>query len=90
MAENEKKTALDTSKETKPEKVKADKPSIWKRLGAWLKSVKSECKKVSWASWKTVQSSSIIVIVCVLIISAIIGVLDYCFSGAIVGLSRLI
>ena len=90
MAENEKKTALDTSKEAKPEKVKSDKPSIWKRLGAWLKSVKSECKKVSWAGWKAVRSNSIIVIVCVLILSAVIGILDYCFSGAIVGLSRLL
>ena len=88
MAENEKKTAPEAAKEAKP--AKADKPSLWSRLTAWFRSVKSECKKVSWASWKTVQSSSIIVIVCVLIISAIIGVLDYCFSGAIVGLSRLI
>ena len=88
MAENEKKTAPEAAKETKP--AKADKPSLWSRLTAWLKTVKSECKKVSWAGWKTVKSSSIIVIVCVLIISAIIGVLDYCFSGAIVGLSRLI
>jgi preprotein translocase SecE subunit len=88
MAENEKKTAPEAAKEAKP--AKADKPSLWSRLTAWLRSVKSECKKVSWASWKTVRSSSVIVIVCVLIISAIIGVLDYCFSGAIVGLSRLI
>ena len=88
MAENEKKTAPEAAKEIKP--AKADKPSLWSRLTAWFRSVKSECKKVSWASWKTVRSSSVIVIVCVLIISAIIGVLDYCFSGAIVGLSRLI
>lgn len=93
MAENEKKTGLDTAKETKPtkaEKAKSDKPSIWTRLGTWLKAVKSECKKISWASWKSVQSNSIIVIVCVIILSAVIGILDYCFSGAIVGLSRLI
>ena len=88
MAENEKKTAPEAAKEVKSEKV--DKPSLWSRLTAWFKSVKSECKKVSWAGWKAVKSNSIIVIVCVLIISAVIGVLDYCFSGAIVGLSRLI
>ena len=88
MAENEKKTAPEAAKETKP--AKADKPSLWSRLTAWFRSVKSECKKVSWASWKSVQSNSIIVIVCVLILSVVIGILDYCFSGAIVGLSRLI
>ena len=90
MAENEKKTAVDTSKAAKPEKTKSDKPSLWTRLTAWLRSVKSECKKVSWAGWKSVRSNSIIVIVCVLILSAVIGILDYCFSGAIVGLSRLL
>ena len=88
MAENEKKTAPEAAKEVKS--ANADKPSLWSRLTAWFRSVKSECKKVSWAGWKAVKSNSIIVIVCVLIISAIIGVLDYCFSGAIVGLSRLI
>ena len=88
MAENEKKTAPEAAKEAKP--VKADKPSLWSRLTAWFRSVKSECKKVSWAGWKAVRSNSIIVIVCVLILSAVIGILDYCFSGAIVGLSRLL
>lgn len=93
MAENEKKTGLDTAKETKPakaEKAKSDKPSVWSRISAWFRSCKSEAKKVSWASWKTVQSNSIIVIVSVIIISIVVGILDYCFSGAIVGLSRLI
>ena len=36
MAENEKKTAPEAAKETKP--------SLWSRLTAWLKTVKSECK----------------------------------------------
>lgn len=93
MAEKEKKTELETSdakkpaKETKP---KENKPSLGQRLGAWFKSVKSECKKISWASWSSVRSNSLIVIVSVIIISAVLGILDYCFSGAIVGLSRLI
>ena len=88
MAENEKKTAPEAAKEAKP--AKADKPSLWSRLTAWFRSVKSECKKVSWASWKAVQSNSIIVIVCVLIISAVVGILDYAFSGTLIGLSRIL
>lgn len=72
-----------------PRKQKSDKPSTWNRTKAWFKSVKSECKKINWASWKSVRSNSIVVIVCVVIFSAALAILDYCFSGAIVGLSRL-
>ena len=89
MADNEKKTELEQTA-PKAEKAKSDKPSIWARLGTWFKSCKSECKKISWASWKSVKSNSLVVLVCVIIFSIVLGLLDYCFSGAIVGLSRLI
>ena len=86
MAENEKKTELGKS----AEKQKSDKPSVWQRLTAWFKSLKSECKKIAWASFKSVRSNSVIVLVCVVIIAVVLGLLDYCFSSAIVGLSRLL
>ena len=82
MAENEKKTETQKApKETKP--------SAWKRLCTWFKSLKSECKKISWASWKSVRSNSIIVIVCVIIFSAVLAILDLAFNGAISGLARI-
>lgn len=84
MAENEKKVAVKT------EKPKSDKPSIWKRIGAWFKSLKSECKKISWASWKSVRTNTIIVLVCIVIFAVAIGILDYLFSGAIQGLNGLV
>ncbi len=84
MAENEKNTEV-----KKSEKAKSDKPSTWERIKTWFRSVKSECKKINWASWKSVRSNSIVVIVCVVIFSAVLAILDYCFSGAVVGLSRL-
>ena len=93
MAEKENKTELEKTEAKKPakeNKPKEDKPSLGQRFGAWFKSIKSECKKISWASWNSVRSNSIIVIISVLIICAVLGILDYCFSGAIVGLSRLI
>ena len=91
MADKEKKTAVETNeKAAKTEKVKQDKPSLWSRLSNWFKSVRSECKKICWAGWNTVRQNSIIVIVCVLICSAILGVLDFSFSQAIRGLARLI
>lgn len=88
---DEKKTELENAPEKAPKaEKKADKPSIWARLGVWYKSLKSECKKVSWASWKSVKSNSITVIVTAVIFAAVLGILDYCFSSAVVGLSRLI
>ena len=82
MAENEKKTETQKApKETNP--------SACKRLCTWFKSLKSECKKISWASWKSVRSNSIIVIVCVIIFSAVLAILDLAFNGAISGLSRI-
>ena len=89
MADNEKKTELEPAA-PKEVRAKSDKPSFWTRLGTWLKSCRSECKKISWASWKSVKSNSLVVLVCVIIFSIVLGLLDYCFSGAIVGLSRLI
>ena len=92
MAENEKKNAIEAKDAKTPKETKKTEkgPSVWKKLGVWFKSLKSECKKISWASWKCVRSNSVIVIAAVIIISIAVGILDYCFSSAIVGLSRLI
>ena len=83
MAENEKKPV-------KAAKAKSDKPSLWSRIASWFKSVKSEAKKVIWASWKSVRSNSTIVIIAVVIIAAAIGIIDFLFQNAIFGLGSLI
>ena len=93
MAENEKKNGLEKTVENMPakaEKQKSDKPSLWSRLVSWFRSLRSESKKVAWANRKTVQTNSIIVIVCVLACSIVLGILDYLFNSAIVGLGMLI
>ena len=69
---------------------KSDKPSVFKRIGAWFKSCKSEMKKIVWASPKTVLNNSITVIVTVVAVGLAIALLDYIFSAAIVGLNRII
>ena len=84
MAENEKKVV----KEKKEKKEKG--PSVFSRMGTWFRSLRSEAKKVSWASAASVRKNTIIVIVCVVILSAAIGIVDYLLSGSIVGLNRLI
>ena len=86
MADIEKKTAEPAAK---PEKKKEDKPSVFKRFGAWLKTVRAECKKITWANWESIRQNSIVVIVTSLAFAVVLGILDYLFSSAILGLSRL-
>ncbi len=86
MAEKETKNPT----EKKETKVKSDKPSIFARIGAWFKSLKSEWKKISWASFDSVRKNSIIVIVCVVIVAAVLGLLDFILSQSIGGLSTLV
>ena len=69
---------------------KSDKPNIFKRIANWFKSLKSEAKKISWASWKSVRTNSIIVIVVVIIIAIALGVLDVILTSAVSGLGRLL
>ncbi len=87
MADKEKKTAEPVAE--KPAKKKEDKPSFLKRAASWLRTVRSECKKVTWASWESVRQNSIVVIVTTIIFAVFLGILDYAFSSAILGLSRL-
>ena len=87
MADNEKKTAEQPA--AKPEKKKSDKPSVFKRFGAWLKTVRAECKKITWSSWESVRQNSIVVIVTSIAFAVVLGILDYLFNSAILGLSRL-
>ena len=83
MADKEKKTAETTpgAPAEKPAKKKDDKPSFFKRA--------IECKKVTWASWDSVKSNSIVVIITSIVFAVFLGILDYAFSSAILGLSRL-
>lgn len=52
------------------------KPGFFKRLGQKFKNLKSEFKKITWASPKSVFKSFLIVIVYVAIIAIAIGVAD--------------
>lgn len=86
MAEKEVKEAA--KKEVS--KTKEKKPSIFSRFAAWLKSCKSEMKKVVWASWPSVRNNTIMVLVCIIVVSAVIGLVDYLFSQGFSILGRLI
>ncbi len=81
MADKEEKVA---------KKAKDPKPNIFKRIGAWFKSLRSESKKISWASWSTVRKNTLIVLGVVLVFAVALGLVDYLLGGAVVGLSRII
>lgn len=69
---------------------KEKKANIFKRMAAWFKSLRSESKKVVWANAASVRKNTLVVIICVIIIAAVLGLVDYLLSGAVVGLGRLI
>ena len=78
-------------KASKPAKAKkSDKPSVPSRIAAWFRSCKSEMKKISWSSPKTVLHNSIMVIITIVVVALVIALLDYVFSAGIVGLNRII
>ncbi len=60
------------------------------KLGAFLRSVKSELKKVVWASGKDTRKNFLVVIVITVAIAAIIGILDFAFSEGIAGIVKLL
>ena len=100
MAENEKKTQdteaaekvtkVAAKAESKPHKAKSDKPSIGTRISTWFRTTRAELKKIVWTPRKTVIRNSILTIVVMAVFGLVIGLLDYAFSSAIVGLSLII
>lgn len=69
------------------------KPNIFKRIGSRIakfwRDFRSETKKISWMSGSDVLKNTVLVVICAVAISAVIGLLDYGFSQAINALGRL-
>ncbi len=63
------------------EKEKTSKvKSFFSRISAWLRSVKSEMKKIVWTSPKALRANTIMVVVALIITAAVTGVIDFVFS----------
>ena len=91
MADTEKTTSEVAEKKAKKEvKAKKDKPSLGSRIASWFRGFKAEFKKIVWVTPKNVAINSAIVLVVVLVVGAVLFGLDTLFSGAFIGLSRLI
>ena len=77
-------------KQAAPKEKANKKPSIFSRFVSWLKSCKAEMKKVVWASGSAVRNNTLMVLVCIIVVSAVIGLVDYLFSQGFAILGKLI
>ena len=59
------------------------------KVGKFVRSIKSEMKKIVWFSWKDTRKNSLVVIVAVVLIALCIGILDLAFHNGIDTLYRL-
>ena len=50
---------------------------------AFCRSIKSECGKVSWYSWKNTRKGTVVVVICVVALAIVIGLLDWLFFTVI-------
>ncbi|MBO5313453.1 MAG: preprotein translocase subunit SecE [Clostridia bacterium] len=55
---------------------KSDKPGFFARIGAWFKGLKSEFKKITWASRKATFKNFGIVLAIVIVSAVVIGAID--------------
>ncbi|MBR1983853.1 MAG: preprotein translocase subunit SecE [Clostridia bacterium] len=69
--------AVKVQKETKKPKKKDKKPGFFKRMGAKIKDIFSELKKVSWPTFPKVVKQTGVVLVVVLAFLVVISAFDY-------------
>ncbi|MBQ7225698.1 MAG: preprotein translocase subunit SecE [Clostridia bacterium] len=77
MAELENKNV--SAKAEKPQKAKKNadgKPGFFRRIANWFKGLKSEFKKITWASRKSTFKNFGIVLTIVVISAVVIGLVD--------------
>ena len=86
MADLENKKA--NNPETKKVK-KSDKPSIWSRIAAFARSIKSEVKKISWSPWTDVKKNTFVVVVVIVVCAVALAIVDYVFLQGITALGNL-
>ena len=60
------------------------------KVGKFLRSLKSEFKKIVWSPWNQVRKNTIVVIVVVIVLAVVIGLLDFLFGNGIAELKSLI
>ena len=57
-----------------------EKPNIFQRIKRWFKETAGELRKVSWPTREEALALTRIVLIVTIIMSAILGVLDFIFA----------
>ena len=70
-------------------KKKSDKPSLFSRIAAFFRSIKSEVKKISWSPASDVRKNTIVVLIVLVVCVAALFVVDYVFHEGIVALGKI-
>ena len=60
------------------------------KVGKFLRSLRSELKKISWSTWKDVRKNTIVVIVVVVAIGLLIAGVDFLFSRGILAMKNVL
>ncbi len=72
-------------KTDKPAKKKDAQPNavvrFFRRIGKWLRDLRSEAKKVVWPTGKQVFNNTVVVIVCIIVIGIFVALLDAAFGS---------
>ncbi len=80
----------DSKKSDKKNAAKKNKISFKEKLSKFWRSNKSELKKIVWYSRKDTINSTFLVLVCLVICSIVVSILDLGFSSAIMALGKLL
>ena len=78
------------AKKEAKKKAKSDKPGLWAKIRKFFKDLKSEFKKVVWYGRKQTIKSTALVIVCLVVVSAVVSLIDIGLSSVIMWLGGLI
>ena len=72
-------------KTDKPAKKKDAQPNavvrFFRRIGKWLRDLRSEAKKVVWPTGKQVFNNTVVVIVCIIVIGIFVALLAAAFGS---------
>ncbi len=58
----------------------SEKPNIFQRIKRWFKETAGELRKVSWPTREEALALTRIVLIVTIIMSAILGILDFIFA----------
>ena len=67
----------------------SDKPSLWSKVTAFARSIKSEVKKISWSPWTEVRKNTLVVVVVIAVCVIALAIVDYVFAQGITALGKL-